>query len=49
MGFFYKMHSLALSEDLPGLEKVTFTSSLEFYNAADSGYSKVSLTLCDFA
>ncbi len=40
MGFFYQIHSLALSEDLPGLERV-FTDDDEFYAVTNSGYSKV--------
>lgn len=44
MGFFYKVHSLALAEDLPGIEEV-FTNHKEFYTAADSGYDKVKI--CD--
>ncbi|XKL59044.1 hypothetical protein PGB90_000060 [Kerria lacca] len=39
MGFFYKIHSLALSEDLPGLDE-GFTNVNEFYAKANSGYSQ---------
>lgn len=44
MGAFYKMHSLALSEDLP-LAKEGYLNSDAFYGAANAGYDKVSPVL----
>lgn len=41
MGFFFKIRSVALSEDLPGLEK-EFYDMDTFYNVANQGYSQVS-------
>lgn len=42
MGFFYKVESLALAEDLPGLEE-HFKNHQDFFAAAESGYAKVSI------
>lgn len=42
MGFFYTIQSLALSEDLPGLEG---QHAEGFYTAAEAGYSKVIINL----
>lgn len=39
MGFFYKMHSLALAEDLPGLEG-NLSSPAQVQAAANMGYDQ---------
>lgn len=39
MGIFYYFHSVALAEDLPGLEKEM--TKEEFYLEADKGYLQV--------
>jgi hypothetical protein len=46
MGIFYYVKSIALSEDLPGVEREGgFDSPEQFYNIADTGYIQV----CTFA
>ncbi|KAI4468472.1 zinc finger c2h2 superfamily [Holotrichia oblita] len=40
MGVFYYIRSVALAEDVPGLEE-HFESLEEFYAAADAGYTQV--------
>lgn len=42
MGLFFHMNSLALSEDLPGLDK-GFTDYRDFDRAATHAYAKVNL------
>jgi hypothetical protein len=44
MGFFYTFHSLALSEDLPGIER-SFSNADDFHREAEAGYTKVSSDL----
>jgi hypothetical protein len=41
MGIFYYVKSIALSEDLPGVEEGGFESPEEFYKIADRGYVQV--------
>lgn len=41
MGVFYYVKSIALSEDLPGVEEGGFESPQEFYKIADRGYEQV--------
>jgi hypothetical protein len=41
MGIFYYVKSIALSEDLPGVEEGGFESPQEFYRIADRGYVQV--------
>jgi hypothetical protein len=41
MGIFYYVRSVALSEDLPGVEEGSFESPEEFYKIADRGYVQV--------
>jgi len=38
MGIFYYVRSIALSEDLPGVEEGGFKSADDFYDIADRGY-----------
>lgn len=40
MGIFYYVHSVALAEDLPGLNE-TYTDINAFYNDVDRGYTQV--------
>lgn len=40
MGIFYYIHSVALAEDLPGLEE-GFATSEEFYAHVNRGYNQV--------
>ena len=46
MGFFYYFHSLALSEDLPGIEEKHFSTTEEFLNEANQGFNKVGNNRC---
>jgi hypothetical protein len=46
MGIFYYVKSIALSEDLPGMEEGGFESPEEFYKIADRGYVQVCMHLC---
>jgi hypothetical protein len=46
MGIFYYVKSIALSEDLPGMEEGGFESTDEFYKIADRGYVQVCMHLC---
>jgi hypothetical protein len=41
MGIFYYVKSIALAEDLPGVEEGGFESPEEFYKIADRGYVQV--------
>jgi len=41
MGIFYYVRSIALSEDLPGVEEGGFKSADDFYEIADRGYLQV--------
>jgi hypothetical protein len=41
MGIFYYVKSIALSEDLPGVEEGGFEKPEEFYKIADRGYVQV--------
>jgi hypothetical protein len=41
MGIFYYVKSIALSEDLPGVEEGGFESPQQFYSIADRGYVQV--------
>jgi hypothetical protein len=41
MGIFFYVKSIALSEDIPGLEEGHFESPDEFYKIADRGYEQV--------
>lgn len=41
MGIFYFVKSIALAEDLPGVEEGGFESPEEFYKIADRGYVQV--------
>ena len=44
MGIFYYVRSIALSEDIPGIEE-PFENAKEFLDAADRGYVQVWLWL----
>lgn len=40
MGVFYYIRSVALAEDVPGIDG-SFETLEEFYSAADAGYTQV--------
>lgn len=44
MGVFYYVRSVALAEDLPGIEG-PFEDATAFYAAADRGYTQVRISL----
>lgn len=41
MGIFFYVKSIALSEDIPGIEEGHFETPEEFYKVADRGYVQV--------
>jgi len=45
MGIFYYVRSIALSEDLPGVEEGGFESPDHFYKIADRGYVQVCICI----